>query len=456
MKKALWVLIVAFLSIIVVGCGNKDTKQKDSKKMTAKEVFQEANKAHDNIKSVKVDFTEKDIKANQQAIRGTQKFDFDKERVHIHINTKDVDFLLDSDELQINSNDPSLKNDEKFKESYSAELSRQVEIQKNYFAFLEKMNENIYKDFELQEKKSHYILKYNGNEEKKLELITAMSDNYYEHMIKQLDTDITHSIDSVEDVVIEIVIDKKTMLMKDLTQNLVYTQKVFETENAIGLESLFEYSRYNKTKVKDKLTQQNATNDINTESDQNAEEAAQYLDALIQATVFQNVNNYVSKDPNPVSKSEKIEQANLQKDSFIGFYLNNTKNNLKQTNSIVSDVELQKLADAFLGALSHTKYKILNSRAENDTTYIVTLEVEGFNDMEIQTKASAPLIDEYEAGQITLEQVGQQSITLLTEAYNKGVTLQPPVTVNVNVTKNNGQYTVLLQDQYLLSFAQLQ
>ncbi len=187
-----------------------------------------------------------------------------------------------------------------------------------------------------------------------------------------------------------------------------------------------------------------------------AEEAGQYVDALIQTTVFQNEEHFVATDPSPRSEEKKLDEAIFQKETFVSFYVENTKKNYASLGVDLPQEILDEMGANFMKALAQTKYRITDTRHSEEDNYKVTLSVEGFNHAALQDEATLPFMADYQAGKITVEELVMKQSKRLSELYTKPLTLKPS-TAYVDVLRNSdGSYAVLLQDQYLLSFAQPQ
>src|SRR5690625_2259408 len=81
---------------------------------------------------------------------------------------------------------------------------------------------------------------------------------------------------------------------------------------------------------------------LRSDDDVDPDEAASYLDALIQATVFQDVDGFVSAAPESMSKEDSQEEAEVQRDFFKEIYIENTRANMEGTG--VTDEQIETLA----------------------------------------------------------------------------------------------------------------
>ncbi|MGB8461146.1 MAG: hypothetical protein WCE31_05515, partial [Priestia megaterium] len=115
-----------------------------------------------------------------------------------------------------------------------------------------------------------------------------------------------------------------------------------------------------------------------------------------------------------------------------------------------------EVSSAFLKALSSTKYKIKDAAySDEDDAYVVQVEIQGFNDASVLAEVMTPLAEKYQAGELSNEQLVNELINGVAKRYREPVELLPAKTVPVHVVRNGEQdYEVLMQDEYLLTFAQ--
>ncbi|MGG3805045.1 hypothetical protein [Metabacillus fastidiosus] len=191
---------------------------------------------------------------------------------------------------------------------------------------------------------------------------------------------------------------------------------------------------------------------LNTEEGEIQEkEAAAYVDALIQATVFQNAEKYTEKAPGPESSEEKQKDGSTQKGFFKEIYKQNTKQNM--TGLPVTDEQVDKLADAFLKALSVTEYKVIEAKAQSADKIKVTLSVKGFDDSLVNNKTEAELTQFISENKVGKEELIAKNMEVLTKNYEEVKDTLEPVNVEVDVDHNpDGSYVVMFQDQYLKGF----
>nr|WP_277717661.1 hypothetical protein [Priestia megaterium]WEZ31677.1 hypothetical protein P5650_19400 [Priestia megaterium] len=260
-------------------------------------------------------------------------------------------------------------------------------------------------------------------------------------------------------------IDKETKQIKKVVKNQSYSVNVDgKTENSKSKQTYtYTYNQLdNVTKPKVEAKAAAASTDSSTETPNKekqaayAKEAGQYVDALIQATVYQNTDQFVAKHPNQQDKKQVKEKGEFQKSSFVEFFETNFKGALSSLSSNITDEQLNEVSSAFLKALSSTKYTIKDAAySDEDDAYVVQVEIQGFNDASVLAEVMTPLAEKYQAGELSNEQLVNELIDGVAKRYREPVELLPAKTVPVHVVRNGEQdYEVLMQDEYLLTFAQ--
>ncbi|MBA4536353.1 hypothetical protein H1Z61_04150 [Bacillus aquiflavi] len=449
MKK----LVLPFLLVISIftlaGCGQ----------LTPKDLFDKVNNAHKDIESVEIKFTESSKTEDEdEKSTGIQKMDFKKDVSYIKFNEDDMILYKDKKETLLFYDGFELGLEEDEKKEYKNYLKYNKDRQKNQLAFLQQFDDKLFEKFELKEEKDTYILTYKGSKEDKKKLLEAMSSEYYKELSKKT----KHEIVDVEVFDLTFKINKKTYLIEQYQYDQKFTEKLDGEESKYDRSTTYHYSKYNKVKdiKKPKETSADSGDDekltLSKEEQETYEkEAANYVSALIQATVYQNVDGYVENAPDTESQEEKVKSAEHQKSAFRSIYIENGKNTMQSVGAEVSDSQFETLADGFLNALSKTKYEIVGAKAEGNDSFVVTLKIEGFNDGKLISETQAPIQEQFQQGNLTEQEFVDKIMESLAQAYNGEITLEAPVEMDVNVIRNNdGTYIVALQDQYLGGFVQ--
>nr|WP_280146991.1 DUF6612 family protein [Priestia megaterium]MDH3173783.1 hypothetical protein [Priestia megaterium] len=340
-----------------------------------------------------------------------------------------------------------------------------MELQQNPIRYYQKYDKNLPNEFDVTEKDKEYILTFNGDKDKKQKIVADDAKAYYKIINQGSDTGADLDQIKGKDFSLVVTIDKETKQVKKVVKNQSYSVKVDgKTENSKSKQTYtYTYNQLdNVTKPKVEAKAAAASKDSSTETPSKekqaayAKEAEQYVDALIQATVYQNTDQFVAKHPNQEDKKQVKEKGEFQKSSFVEFFETNFKGALSSLSSNITDEQLNEISRAFLKALSSTKYKIKDAAySAEDDAYVVQVEIQGFNDASVLAEVMTPLAEKYQAGELSNEQLVNELIDGVAKRYREPVELLPAKTVPVHVVRNGEKdYEVLMQDEYLLTFAQ--
>ena len=452
MNKRIMMLFV--LSIFLLGgcVSTLDSMLSDS---SPKDVLRKVEEAHNEIQSAEVSFTE-----NMQEYTDTGHIIIDvaNNESFITLEEDDLSIYINEDDLLVEYVDGEV-------ESWAdtgilADLENRVEFEKNPIAHYKELDENIFDKFELSKEDDRYILQFEGNEADSESLSKALT--YYEAGLEDFDESVDFLDMEIISFSLTLTVDSSTYLLEKIEQDLTY--KFEEDSDETVAEITHQYSNYNdageitplEATVEDGEGLNKSSNggassgDLSDEEKElYEEEAAAYLDALIQATVFQNAEGFVEKAPDSMTKEDKEAEAEIQRDFFKEMYSQNTKTNMEGLG--VSDEEISDLTDAFLEALSITKYEIVGAEAISSEDIVVTVSIEGLDDAKIYEETDEQLYDEFMENEMTEDELVSKNMELLTENYKKEDAVLNPVEVEVDVTREGeGSYLVMLQDQYLV------
>jgi len=447
-------MMLFVLSIFLLGgcVSTLDSMLSDS---SPKDVLRKVEEAHNEIQSVEVSFTE-----NMQEYTDTGHIIIDvaNNESFITLEEDDLSIYINEDDLLVEYVDGEV-------ESWAdtgilADLENRVEFEKNPIAHYKELDENIFDKFELSKEDDRYILQFEGNEADSESLSKALT--YYEAGLEDFDESVDFLDMEIISFSLTLTVDSSTYLLEKIEQDLTY--KFEEDSDETVAEITHQYSNYNdageitplEATVEDGEGLNKSSNggassgDLSDEEKElYEEEAAAYLDALIQATVFQNAEGFVEKAPDSMTKEDKEAEAEIQRDFFKEMYSQNTKTNMEGLG--VSDEEISDLTDAFLEALSITKYEIVGAEAISSEDIVVTVSIEGLDDAKIYEETDEQLYDEFMENEMTEDELVSKNMELLTENYKKEDAVLNPVEVEVDVTREGeGSYLVMLQDQYLV------
>ncbi|GAB3798968.1 DUF6612 family protein [Virgibacillus kimchii] len=434
------------------------------------EILEEANQAQQELTSVEVEFEETD---GGETVTGNAIFDFDNNVDYYRMNEPGFALYKSNDDFLIEYDDgivaDAIAETGADANEVESALDRQFRFMKGPLVFFGELNENLYEKFDWEEQEDYYVFTYNGEEADIDEIGRGFVEPSIDSLSNFLGSNIELSNIHIDNYVLEIIIDKETNLIQHVEQDISYS--IEEHDFSQDESYVYTYTNYNETEevalpavTMEEDTAEDPDNSTDTDvpgqisiSDEEREtletEAAAYLDALIQATVFQNAEEFINRAPDNYPEEEKVSEAEMQRDFFKEIYIQNTQQNMAGAN--VTEEEIIDLADAFIHALSTTEYEITGADAQSAENITVTVSVEGFSDTSVYLETEQELIALYEEGEIADDELDSKNLELLTEKYYDIDELLDPIEVEVHVMLDGaGTYTVLMQDQYLAGFVQ--
>lgn len=429
LKKHL-VLIGAIL--LLVGCSSEPP--------TPKETFEKSQEAMAEVKSFRVDL-EESIEENSTEAKRSSNYQMDlKEDFIIYEDVEEgFNVFVINDEATIQEADGNII-DENNSEQAEA-LQEKMAFFNNPLDILEQLEDEIIDEFTMEAKDEEVILTYDESDDlapKMFVFLVRGIDEVNEEEVQEIRE---YGLDELK---LEIVMDNE-YLLKDMN---ILMQGEPEGEKLV-VDYQYTYSKYDDEvditlpkEVPDEETEPNTE----TDPDINEEDAAAYLEALIQATVYQDADGYIKKLPESMGDSDNKKTGELQRDMFKDFYLENTKQNMADFD--IKEEKYEALTDAFLGSLKQTKYEVGSTKIEDDRV-VVTLDVEGINDSKLYEETNEELTKVAEKENLEMDEIAEKNIDMLIEAY-KDVEITEPTTIKVNVNKLGEDYQVLLQDEFLL------
>ncbi|MGD7007237.1 DUF6612 family protein [Metabacillus sp. 84] len=434
-------------------------------------VIESSSTAQENLDNVMVEFTIEN--KGKQSYKGTQKLDFKNKKTLKEYDNGNLIYIDPSSGILGLEGENSEMNEGE--EEYYRNLSEQeLNMGRDYIAYLEGIDPELQNKFKMESETDHsYVLTFNGTDEEKQSLLEKERADYYKNLFEadQSDNKKQENI-RLKKYDISITIDKETNFMTKLIIHQIFSEKIQNETQNIDHRKEYIYSSHNKLEdiakpeSEEELPAEKPAEEPSEEpaeepgeSEDNAayeEEAAKYVDALIQATVYQNTDNYISKAPDAESDDQKKKSAEEQKGFFIAAFETNLTNALKSFGAAPSPGKLEKATAAFKNALSQTKYEIVDSKsAEDGTSYTVTLSIEGFSETKLLSKDLTDAITSFQEGKMSGQEFGDKYLDILTKVYSGKISLEPAKEATVNVLRNpDGTYAVLMQDEYLLTFVQ--
>ena len=450
MRKQLSLLLLLIMSVLVLS-GCVSTLDSLLEARSPKTVLKKAEIAHNDVHSVEVSFEDK---FNEFTETGNMAIDMEVEESFITANEQDMSLYITNDDLLIEYANGDV---ESWGDSpMYADLTGMVEIGKNPLAFYTERDADFFEKFDIKKEKDSYILTYEGSEEDAQYLAKAIA-HFELTGIEDFDEDIDFRAVSIENFELELAINRSSYLLDSIEHKITYKFEDRTDETATRL--LHEYENYNDIgeikPLEANVAEGEGFNQSNdgelSEKDKELyeSEAAAYVEALIEATVFQDVDGFIEKAPDSMSDKDKQDEAELQRDFFKQTYQENTQSNMEGTG--VTEEEILDLTDAFLQALGTTEYEIVDAEATTSEDIIVTVSISGLDDEGIYLETEDQLFDAFVEENLEEDEIFSKNIELLVENYKSVDSLLDPVEVEVDVIRqSDGSYFVMMQDQFLV------
>lgn len=312
----------------------------------------------------------------------------------------------------------------------------------------EQLDEDIIDKFIMETEEEEIVLTYESEEAESEDLAAQL----WVVLTMGIDEKTEENIRSAQelganDLKLKLTMDKSNYLLKNISISMQTKQEDEDIVLAFG----YDYSKYNEEM--DITPPEESTKEIaeeqtepKTNSEINEEDAADYLDALIQATIYQDVDSYTKTLPETMQGSSSKDDGELQRDMFKHYYIENTKQNMEGLE--IEDEAIEALGEAFIGALGKTKYDRVSTEIVEDRV-VVTLSVQGINESKTYEEVGKKMEEIAGNENLEMEELIKKDIELQIEAYHE-VDITKPKEVIVNVSSlGEGQYAVPLQDEFL-------
>lgn len=430
-------LVFVGLMLLLVGCAGGP--------QSPEEAFEKSQEAMEELDTVQTNQFDSIAENKSNYI-----FQIDQKSDAILFENKEtkVEAVVEGDEVTVKDIDGNV---EKQKDSEELKIIKErSSFQLSPLDVFKQLDEEVVDKFTMETENEEIILTYDGEEGESEDLATQLFivltmgiDEKTEENLKEAE-----ELD-LNEFKLEITMDNSDFLLKDMTMSMQAKQ---EGEN-IPIAFEYEYSKYNEEKdvtppeeTTDDKAEPKTESETDTDPDINKEDAAAYLDALIQATVYQDVEGYIKALPKSMKDSDNKNDGEFQRDTFKNLYIENTKQNMDGMG--IKDKEFEDLGDAFLEALKKTKYDVVSTEVVEDRA-VVTLSVEGINDSKVYQDTNEKVAEIADEEDLEMEELAKKNIEMLIDSY-KDVEITEPIDIEVNVSKVSGDYQVLLQDEFLV------
>ena len=412
--------------------------------VTSEEAIEESKEAMEDIESVEIKYKEKETDYTDS---GIFQIDFKNDISRYDFEELEIAIYKEDDKVLIE--EPSGDVAEMEEATFNQDFAHRVDFLVDPFDTLEDFDEDFIDHFEVEKNKDkdELILTYVGDEEDE-EISNDFGKGYIGFSL--YGTEFNDHMDLIEEAIeinevsFEMILDDSNYTIKQMKWNMKYE----ENDEKMNLKHQYSLSKYDDIEDIEALEETTtSTSSPGNSDDVDPNEAASYLDALIQATIFQDADGFVDAAPESMSKEDSEEEGEVQRDFFREIYIENTKGNMDGTG--VTDEQVEALADAFINALGETAYEIVDAEETGDGAVLVTVSVQGLDDTKIYADTDDILYELIESGEVTEDNFIDKNMDILTGMYEDADILDA-VEVQVNVFKEGDNYLVPSQDEYLI------
>lgn len=441
----------------------------------ADELLQEVEKNQDEVTSVHTTYREVHDGEKKE---GTETFHFDDRQATVEFPESKLTLFKTDGVYELDTTrDPSSVNGEELW-IVKADIDHREEFQRNVITFYKQFDDDFVNHFDIETEDDRWVLTYNPEE--------AIAQDFYtkftEYMVEQMgifSDDLPASkltnLDMNEfELIFEIDQETKRIILHHFKEDTTFD--LDGVANGLDRTLYFTYSDYNDAEeiivpeeaidVTDGIVLEDPNDPLGDDSNvverafkdalgdklENPElekAAAAYLDGLIQATVFQDIEEAVRVSNETLDESE----AELHQSFFREIYIDNTKANMIDV-SIEDDV-FEDLADGFFAGLAKTNYEVIDATyAVIEDSVIVTIEVEGIDDQAIYQQVEEDLSKKLEDKDVSAEEFVELNLEILGDSYASYEDLLDPVEIEVIVTWDETSGFFVYQDDFLQVFIQ--
>lgn len=449
MRRITFILTFILLVTVLSACSFFEKSLED--------VMKNVDKEHNDLSSFEVQWEEK---LDDEKDTGKLLLDLKKETIYVESDELDLMMYKDKDDVLFIVSGIKVEQEKQEIKQTEKQLERLMKQYKNPFEYYKAYDKNFNEKLEMETLDDEYVITYHGDEKEQEEMLKAIN----EERLEALELEDSDLLDPT--LKIKVTVDKESYRIKSLEEDARYTIKDEQDSIDFKYKLMSDYSKYNSVKSIKKPKYEKDTlldGDLTPKEEQSSEsgkdltdkqkteyeqEAIEYLDGLIQATIYQNADGFVDSESNLMSEKEKRELGEMEKELFKEIYIQNTKRNME--GSGVTDEQINDLADAFIKALSTTKYEILDATFTSDREVEITLEVEGIDDGSIYSEVDEELYRAIMDGKVEEEDLATVNIDMLIEKYNEKHDLVAPKKVKVYGIRNNDGTYGIMQDQFLI------
>lgn len=451
MKK--YLLTLAGLSLLVACSQDADETSGEEQQddLSVEELMSKIEEAHGQLESLEVSFSHTGMYGTQQD--GVASYDFTNGVSHIEDEMGTISYKDSEDFMYIS--DISYRDEEeqeKILDGWQGE-------HQNPIAYFKQFDEDLFEKLDKTENDNSYRLTYNGDEEAQELLIPAFAREFVEYaaaFLSEEPEDVPIDQATINAFELSFDIDEETNRIMSYQYVANYDLRIQSFEQDLDIEGSHLFSSFDEVASiekpdKDLVAVGNLTFE---QQEQYEQESMDYIEAMIQAGVFQNVDEYVERVPGDADEEEKREAGESYQQSFRDEFQLGI--NLGFEGLDLSDELINDYADAMLSQFAKTNYLILDSSAISEDTFMVEVSIEGLDMLAVDRELDLLLTEELSNGNYDENITDEEIIAVLVEVMNRvdGDSLMPAREVSVEVNRAGGGYLLLDEEPLISGFVQ--
>lgn len=408
--------------------------------------FEETQAALQGIDNVEIKYREEFA---GEVFRGRYLLDINRNEKWIELSEDNAIMNITNDDVFIQFDDMPV---EQWNDTMLAwEFEEMIALLTDPYGELSLYDHDIVDKFNLVEEPEEITLSYDSEDSgmnrlaKNYLFYYVLSAEYLEEMEKHA-RNIT-----IHDFSFNIILDAASYLPKQLLVKIVYEDDAEDPGEKISVRNTYTYKNYDQVEeiqslqmsAKDQvdldeieeLEQQ--SEDVKEQMDVTPEDAASYIEALIYASVYQDVDEYVKRDPSDRSNKEKSKDGREHRDTLQSFYTDIITEFIIDTG--VQDADADGWTEAVFAGLANTTFDVIHTQEVGENEFIVTLSVSGIDEEQIFMNTVEEM-EKSEEGIITADRFERVDMAILKQQYKNSDTLDPVEVDILVVADENGAF----------------
>lgn len=408
--------------------------------------FEETQVAMQGIDNVEIKYREEFA---DEIFRGRYLLDINRDEKWIELSEDNAIINITNDDVFIQFDDMPV---EQWNDTMLAwEFEEMIALLIDPYDVLSLYDQDIVDKFDLAEEMEEITLSYDSENSG----MTRLAKNYLFYYV--LSAEYLEEMDkharniTIHDFSFDIILDAASYLPKQLQVKVIYEDFEEDPGEEIRVRNTYTYKNYNQVEEIPSLQMserdqvdldeieelEQQTEEVKEQMDITPEVATSYLEALIYASVYQDVDEYVKRDPSDRSNKEKSKDGREHRDTLQSFYTDIITEFIIETG--VQDADADRWTEAVFAGLSNTSFDVIDTQEVGKNEFIVTLSVSGIDEEQIFMNTVEEM-EKTEEGIMTADRFERVDMAILKEQYKNSDTLDPVEVEIIVVADENGTF----------------